>query len=64
MIGMGYIYSHDYEETLRIIVLSIIDLGLAYWVYAIGSPKIAIGAAVIVGILLSSHYISKYRKDW
>jgi hypothetical protein len=61
---MGYIYSHDYGETLRIIVLSIIDIGLAYWVYAIGFPKIAIGAVVIVGILLLSHYIREYMDEW
>lgn len=64
MIKMEYLYSHDYMETLRIIVLSIIDLGLAYLVYTLGYPKIAMGAVVIVGILLLSHYITEYRKDW
>lgn len=61
---MEYLYSNDYKETLAIIVLSILDLGLAYWTYTLGAPKIAVGVVVIVGILLLSHYIREYRKDW
>lgn len=64
MIEMEYIYSHDYWETIRVIILSIANLGVAYWLYIHGAQKIALCAGVAVGILLIAHYFEEYRKDW
>ena len=64
VIEMGYTYSHDYGGTIRVIILSIANLGVAVWLYNQGAQKIALCAGVVVGILLIAHYFEEYRKDW
>jgi len=65
VIEIGYLYSHDYLGAIRVGLLAIANVGVAYWLYTLGAPKIVLGAVIIfVGILLVSYYINEYRQDW